>query len=34
VDILPELEQTTVENSIDLSGDEGLIVRLDEWQSK
>ena len=32
VDILPELEQTTVENSIDLSGDEGLIVRLHEWE--
>jgi alpha-glucosidase len=33
VDILPELEQVTVENSIDLSGDEGLIVRLEEWES-
>ena len=33
VDILPEQEQATVENSIDLSGDEGLIVRLDEWES-
>ncbi len=34
VDIYPELEHATVENSIDLSGDEGLIVRLDEWQPK
>jgi alpha-glucosidase len=31
LDIFPELEHCPVENSIDLSGDEGLIVRLDEW---
>jgi alpha-glucosidase len=31
LDIFPELENCPVENSIDLSGDEGLIVRLDEW---
>jgi alpha-glucosidase len=31
LDIFPELEDCPVENSIDLSGDEGLIVRLDEW---
>jgi alpha-glucosidase len=31
LDIFPELEHCPVENSIDLSGDEGLIVRLEEW---
>ncbi|HVU57784.1 MAG TPA: alpha-amylase family glycosyl hydrolase [Puia sp.] len=33
IDTFPELEQTIVNNKIDLGGDEGLIVRLDEWQS-
>jgi len=31
LNIFPELEQSPVENSIDLSGDEGLVVRLEEW---
>ena len=31
LDIFREMEHCPVENSIDLSGDEGLIVRLDEW---
>ena len=31
LDIFPELENCPVENSIDLSGDEGLIVRIEEW---
>jgi alpha-glucosidase len=33
LDTFPEQEKTIVNNSIDLGGDEGLIVRLDEWQS-
>lgn len=32
VDTIPELEHCPVENTHDLSGDEGLIVRLDEWE--
>jgi alpha-glucosidase len=31
LDTFPELEQSPVENTVDLSGDEGLIVRLEEW---
>jgi alpha-glucosidase len=33
LDTFPEIEQSRVENSIALSGDEGLIVRLEEWES-
>ena len=33
LDTFPEMEQGRVENSIDLSGDEGLIVRLEGWES-
>jgi len=33
IDTFPEQEQTIVNDRIDLGGDEGLIVRLDEWQS-
>ncbi len=32
LDTFPEIEQSRVEDHIDLSGDEGLIVRLEEWQ--
>ena len=32
LDIFPELEHSGVENSVDLSGDEGMVVRLDDWQ--
>lgn len=32
LDIYREMEHCAVENSIDLSGDEGLIVRLDAWE--
>jgi len=33
VDTFPEQEQVSVKDSIDLFGDEALIVRLDEWQA-
>lgn len=33
IDTYPELEETIVNDKIDLGGDEGVIVRLDEWQS-
>jgi alpha-glucosidase len=33
LDTFPEQVGTPVQNRIDLSGEEGLIVRLDEWQS-
>jgi len=33
IDTFPEQEQTFVNDRIDLGGDEGLVVRLDEWQS-
>jgi glycosidase len=33
IDTFPEQEQTSVCDTIDLGGDEGLIVRLEEWQS-
>ena len=33
IDTLPEQEQVSVKDSIDLFGDEGMIVRLDDWQS-
>ena len=33
IDTFPEQEQTVVNDRIDLGGDEGLIVLLDEWQS-
>jgi alpha-glucosidase len=32
VDTFPEQEQVSVQDTIDLFGDEGLIVKLDEWQ--
>jgi len=32
IDTFPEQEQAIVNDRIDLGGDEGLIVRLDEWQ--
>ncbi|HEY8970044.1 MAG TPA: alpha-amylase family glycosyl hydrolase [Puia sp.] len=32
IDTFPEQEQAPVNDRIDLGGDEGLIVRLDEWQ--
>jgi alpha-glucosidase len=33
IDTVPEQLNLSVHNKIDLSGDEGLVVRLDEWQS-
>ena len=33
IDTLPEQEQVSVKDSIDLFGDEGVVVRLDDWQS-
>ncbi|WP_431210560.1 alpha-amylase family glycosyl hydrolase [Puia sp. P3] len=33
IDTVPEQLNATVRDKIDLSGDEGLVVRLDEWQS-
>jgi alpha-glucosidase len=32
IDTIPEQEQQVIENTIDLSGDEALVVRLDAWQ--
>jgi alpha-glucosidase len=32
IDTFPEQETTTIEDKIDLGGDEGLVLRLDEWQ--
>jgi alpha-glucosidase len=32
IDTLPEQEQVSVKDTIDLFGDEGLVVRLDEWE--
>jgi alpha-glucosidase len=32
IDTFPEQEQAEVENTIDLSGDEGMVVRLEAWQ--
>jgi alpha-glucosidase len=33
IDTFPEQLNTTIQDKIDLSGDEGLVIRLDEWQS-
>ncbi len=33
IDTLPEQEQVSVKDSIDLFGDEGVVVKLDDWQS-
>lgn len=33
LDTIPEQVNSTVQDKIDLSGDEGLVVKLDEWQS-
>jgi len=33
IDTVPEQLNAKVRDRIDLSGDEGLVVRLDEWQS-
>ena len=33
IDTLPEQEQVSVTDTIDLFGDEGLVVKLDDWQS-
>ena len=32
IDTFPEQEQAEVENTIDLSGDEAMVVRLEVWQ--
>jgi len=32
IDTFPELEQMQVEDTIDLGGDEGMVVRLEAWQ--
>jgi alpha-glucosidase len=32
IDTLPEQEQVSVKDTIDLFGDEGLVVRLDQWE--
>jgi len=34
IDTIPEQEQQIVENTIDLSGDEALVVRLEAWRFK
>lgn len=33
IDTIPEQLNARVRDKIDLSGDEGLVVRLDKWQS-
>ena len=33
IDTLPEQEQVSVKDTIDLFGDEGMVVKLDDWQS-
>ena len=33
VDTFPEQEQVSVKDTIDLFGDEALVVRLDDWQA-
>ena len=32
IDTFPEQEQLQVENTVDLAGDEAMVIRLDQWQ--
>jgi alpha-glucosidase len=32
IDTFPEQEQQQVENTIDIAGDEGMIIKLEKWQ--
>ncbi|HLI92849.1 MAG TPA: alpha-amylase family glycosyl hydrolase, partial [Puia sp.] len=33
LDIFPEMEHCAVEDTVELSGDEGLVIRLEEWKA-
>ena len=33
IDTLPEQEQVSVKDTIDLFGDEGMVIKLDDWES-